>query len=203
MTLAPEASERALIIATAYELLAASDGASASITDILTTAKLSTRAFYRHFGSKDDLLTAMFRRDSERVLEALAGRSALEPTGRSALRTWVTEWMALGADPRRRRRALVLTSEEVTRARGFRDEQLRGRTAEEAALADLLLRGRDDGSLPLAQPQRDAPHVRSVLHQALERQMRDPRAPDLERSTAGLLDFLLRALGGPGTPSGP
>ena len=47
----------------------ANDYASATVQDILDEAGLSTRAFYRHFGSKDDLFHALFRREAELVAE--------------------------------------------------------------------------------------------------------------------------------------
>jgi AcrR family transcriptional regulator len=35
------------------------------VADILNEADLSTRSFYRHFASKDQLLCALFRREAE------------------------------------------------------------------------------------------------------------------------------------------
>jgi AcrR family transcriptional regulator len=49
------------IINAAYRCLAAAAGAPVSITDILEEAGLPTRAFYRHFESKDALLLSMLR----------------------------------------------------------------------------------------------------------------------------------------------
>ncbi|WP_235825762.1 TetR/AcrR family transcriptional regulator [Candidatus Frankia alpina] len=63
--------ERELIMDAAYRCLLASEGVSVAITDILHAAGLSTRAFYRHFASKDSLLLALFRRDCERVTAEL------------------------------------------------------------------------------------------------------------------------------------
>ena len=76
-----ESAERERIIKAAYRCLAETSGGGASVGDILKAAGLSTRAFYRHFGSKDDLLLAMFRRDSERLLAELQGAAARAANG--------------------------------------------------------------------------------------------------------------------------
>ena len=65
--MAADGDERMRIIDAAYRCLLARDGATVSVTAILAEAGLSTRAFYRHFESKDSLLLALFRRDSDRL----------------------------------------------------------------------------------------------------------------------------------------
>ena len=194
MTQTDQTSERERIMAAAYDLLAASDGTSVSVTDILTKAGLSTRAFYRHFDSRDALLTAMFRRDSDRVVAAVRKRSDTAGTARAALKTWIDDMLALSEDPRRRRRALVLNSEEVGRARGYQEEQERYRSAHEEALTRILEQGREDGTLPRARPSSDAAHIVAALHQALARQMSGASGAPAAEVAASLLDFVLRAL---------
>ena len=64
-------SERQRIIDAAYRCLDRNSGTSASITEILDEAEVGTRAFYRNFSTKHDLLLEMFRRDREAVLAQL------------------------------------------------------------------------------------------------------------------------------------
>src|SRR6202050_5878896 len=52
----------------------------AAVADILREADLSTRSFYRHFESKDQLLCALYRREAE------AGGVRLHPKGGAAPR---------------------------------------------------------------------------------------------------------------------
>ena len=52
----------------------------ASVQDILDRAGLSTRAFYRQFQSKDDLLLAMFRTASGADVDTVARRVEEAPT---------------------------------------------------------------------------------------------------------------------------
>ena len=194
MTQSDQAAERERIMTAAYDLLAASGGTAVSVTDILAKAGLSTRAFYRHFDSRDGLLTAMFRRDSDRVVATLRTRADAAPTGRAALETWLTETLALADDPRRRRRAVVLNSQEVSRARGYHVEQDHYRALHEGALARILERGRQDRTLPRARPQADAAHIGAALHQALAHQMSGNSTSPAADVAGSLIDFVIRAL---------
>ena len=106
-----QTDDRAAIVAAAYRLLIASNGMSVPITDILRAAGLSTRAFYRHFDSKDALLLAMFRSDSENVMGRLAALAEQCATARDGLETWINSLLRLTTDPRRRQRVLVLHSD--------------------------------------------------------------------------------------------
>jgi AcrR family transcriptional regulator len=190
-----QAAERAKIMEAAYRVLAAGDGAPISIAEILAAAGLSTRAFYRHFESKDGLILAMFRRDADRVLAELQGAAAAAPSAAEALRAWVAGMLRLSADPRRRQRALVLGSDEATRARGYRAERDRYEAAENAALAQILHRGRGDGSFPRARPATDAAFIRAALHQAVDEQLSQTGAAGAEEAAQAVLDFALRAVG--------
>src|SRR6202011_339336 len=66
-----DADERADIIEAAYACLSAPHEAPVSVAAILDGAGLSTRAFYRHFASKDELFLAMLKRDSDAVARRL------------------------------------------------------------------------------------------------------------------------------------
>jgi len=190
-----QASERAKIMEASYRILAASEGGTLSLAEVLSAAELSTRAFYRHFDSKDGLLLAMFRRDADRVLAELQSVAAAAPTAAQALSGWIAGMLRLTADPRRRQRALVLDSPEVTRAKGYRAERARYETAENAALAQILHRGRADGSFPLARPASDAAFVRAALHFAVNEQLSQSSAVGADEAAQAVLDFALRALG--------
>src|ERR1700730_7092723 len=110
------ATEKSNIMEAAYRCLMDSSGGAVSITDILTAAGLSTRAFYRHFESKDGLLLAMFRSDSDVVMAELRTASAAAASPVEALRRWIDGMLRLTVEEPRRRRVLILTSEEAQRA---------------------------------------------------------------------------------------
>lgn len=180
----------------AYRVLAADERGALSVADVLAEAGLSTRAFYRYFDSKDTLLLAMFRRDSERVLAELQTAAAATPDAVQALRGWIHGMLRLTADPRRRQRALVLDSDEVTRAKGHRAERARYEAAMDAVLAQILHRGLTEGSFPLARPSLDARYLRATLDQAVRDQMSAFSPAGADEAAGDLFDFAVRALAG-------
>jgi AcrR family transcriptional regulator len=172
-----------------------SSGSGLAVTDVLDAAGLSTRAFYRHFESKDALLLALFRRDSERVNAQLEAALDAAATPRDALVGWIEGTLRLVADPRRRLRVQTFSSEEVTRARGMPGERHRIREAQVAALARIIAAGQADGSFPWAALPGDARAIRAALGEALEDQISQVAAVSADQAAADLADFALRALG--------
>ncbi|TQM11182.1 TetR/AcrR family transcriptional regulator [Pseudonocardia kunmingensis] len=194
-----QAAERAAVMDAAYRTLIASKGTSVSVTDVLRNAGLSTRAFYRHFESKDELLLALFRRDAERVTGQLDA-AARSQSPRDALASCMATFLRIAADPRRRRRMLVLSSEEVTRARGYVAERQRFEAAQEAAIAAILERGLIDGSFPWARPASDARSIRAALGKAFDEQVARSTSRTAEETAAEVIDFALRAVGAQTVP---
>lgn len=190
-----QAPERARIMEAAYRILAASGGGAISVAEVLAEADLSTRAFYRHFDSKDGLLLAMFRRDAERVLDELQTAAAAAPDALAALHGWIHGLLRLTAEPRRRQRAVVLDSDEVTRAKGHRVERARYEAGHDAALAQILHRGRSDGLFPWAKPATDAAFIRAALDHAVNGQLSQQSSVGAEEAAQDLFEFARRALG--------
>ena len=133
-------AEREQIIRVAYRLMAAAPVAI-SIQDILDATGLGTRAFYRHFASKDDLFLAMYRHDNERVARALSKATSAEPDVWQALRAWVELSLSVAYQPSRLRHSHVLSSVEVRQADGYRKELLEGNKRSRRSLEELLERG--------------------------------------------------------------
>ena len=190
---APDPSERARIMDAASRLLAA--GRSLAVSDVLEGAGLSTRAFYRHFESKDALLLALFRRDSERVNARLEAVIDAAPTPRAALVRWIEGALRPVADPRRPQRPLVLSSEEVARARGLAAERHRMQEAQVAMLTRIIAAGQADGSFPWAALPGDARAIQAACSETLDAQVTRVATVSAEQAAAEIADFALRALG--------
>src|SRR5271154_112511 len=94
----------------------------AAVADILAEADLSTRSFYRHFESKDQLLCALYRREAERAAERLTAKVAAAPSPRLALEAWIEEIMSFGHNRKKAARVDVLGSPGAMRAIGYADE---------------------------------------------------------------------------------
>jgi AcrR family transcriptional regulator len=191
----PNLDDRQGIIDAAYGCLSEPHTGPIPVAAILERAGLSTRAFYRHFASKDELFLAMLRQEAE----ALAGRldriaEELPGDPIKQLTAWVEMMFVLAHDPQLRMHLTVIDSDEVRAAKGYRDMRERLHADRERSLERILGRGRDDGTLPLAQPKTDAVAISAIVSRELT--ISGPGSDeDLQRARARVLDFALRALG--------
>jgi AcrR family transcriptional regulator len=137
--------------------------AGTTVAAVLAEAGLSTRAFYRHFASKDDLLIAVYEAESESAAARLRARIDAAPHPRAALETWVGETLALAFSTRRASRTRVLLAEgrrlEATHP-GETDAIVRSQLR---PLVEVLERGRAEGVFPGARPQDDATTIYAVV----------------------------------------
>jgi AcrR family transcriptional regulator len=187
--------ERQRIIDAAYRCLDRNSGTSASITEILDEARLGTRAFYRNFSTKDDLLLEMFRRDREAVLAQLREIVARAATPIDALRLWMTHMFDIIVDPRRRKRMTTFYSDEMRRTPGYPRELELFATAEEAALAAILHQGRADGTFTTCTPESDARSIRAAFEAAFLSRFQQKSTTHAADDVEQLLGFVLRGLG--------
>ena len=58
---------------------------------------------------------------------------------------------------------MVIDSDEVRAAKGYREARERTHADRERSLVEILRRGRDDGSFPLADPEHDAIAISAVV----------------------------------------
>ena len=135
----------------------------ASVSDILSEANLSTRSFYRHFESKDQLLCALYRREAENAAARLNAKVDAAASPRAALDAWIDEILSLGHHRAKAARARVLGSRGAMRAEGHGEETRHASKLLMAPLESLLAAGAADGSFPLADPPGDAELIRSVV----------------------------------------
>ena len=191
----PAADDRQGIIDAAYGCLSEPHSGPIPVAAILDRADLSTRAFYRHFASKDELFLAMLRQEADALADRLDGiASELQGDPVEQLTGWIETMFDLAHDPQLRMHLTVIDSDEVRAAKGYRETRERLHAARERSLEQVLERGRSDGSFPLAHPHRDAVAISAVVSRELS--LSAPASPeDLQRTRARVLDFALRALG--------
>jgi AcrR family transcriptional regulator len=169
--------------------------ATLTVADVLTEAHLSTRAFYRHFQSRDELLLAVYERDSDAGVERLRARIERWPSKRVGLIAWIDETLLLAYAPRRAARTRVLTMEAKRLEARYPDELGAIRAAQLAPLVELLDAGRDDGSFPLAQPETDAPLIHAVVWALAEGRLLNRVSMPAADARSHVLRFVLPALG--------
>lgn len=147
--------ERDELVSAAFRLLD-QRGDIVGVHEILREAGQSTRAFYRHFPTKDHLLLFMYRESSERVAHRLAAAVASAQTADEALEAWVAEYLSVGYQPRRLARARVLANLRVSAAAGYAEVHTAEAAQRRSEIEEVLQRGLKDGSIPFAQPRQDA-----------------------------------------------
>jgi AcrR family transcriptional regulator len=192
--LGAQSRERARIVDAAYRTLVANGGVSLSMAELLDAAGLGTRAFYRHFVSKDELLLAVYRRDADRLSDRLT-QAVGDAAPAAALAAFVEAMLRVTDDPRRRRRVRIMSAEAVRQARGYATETQRFRAVLEETLAGILARGREDGSFPLTDPGPDARSIRAALGQAFDDQVAGIATVRPAEAARQVTDFALRATG--------
>ncbi|HUC04657.1 MAG TPA: helix-turn-helix domain-containing protein [Acidimicrobiales bacterium] len=154
--------ELRLLLDAAMTVMERNGYADAAVADILREADLSTRSFYRHFESKDQLLCALYRREAEGAAERLNAKVDAAASPRAALDAWIDEILSFGHHRTKAARVSVLGSPAAMRAEGYATETRHAAKLLMAPLEALLAAGAADGTFPLADPAADAPIVQSV-----------------------------------------
>ena len=93
----------------------------AAVADILREANLSTRSFYRHFESKDQLLCALYRREADAAAARLNAKVDAAADPRAALDAWIDEILSFGHHRAKAARLAVLGSPGAMKAQGYAD----------------------------------------------------------------------------------
>ncbi|MGO9104040.1 MAG: TetR/AcrR family transcriptional regulator [Mycobacterium sp.] len=187
--------ERQHIIDAAYRCLDRNSESLTSITEILDEAGLGTRAFYRNFNTKHDLLLEMFRRDREAVQAQLREAVARAQTPVEALRSWMTHMFELVSNPRKRKRVAIFYSEELRRTPGYARELEIVMAADQASIAAILHRGKAEGIFTVCSPEADARSIRAAFEAALLDRFHQKSTVEAADEVEHLLGFVLRGLG--------
>ena len=111
MAVSTAVDEQRVLMDAGLAVLRRSGTAGCTVADVLAEAGLSTRAFYRHFASKDALILAIYKRDSLASCAKLRERMSAATSARAALEIWIDETLALGFASSRARRTRPLAKE--------------------------------------------------------------------------------------------
>ncbi len=183
-----------LLVASGRKLLHRDGAAEMTIADVLSEAGLSTRAFYRHFASKSDLLLAIYDNEVDRYRPLLQRRLDAATTPREGLVAWIDELLAAAFEPRRGERTRAMFTWAIPLQQEFPAEFAAVRAALTDPLAAVLEAGRVDGTFPNAQPERDATFIRALTWGLVEEHMSGVEI-DAAGAREQVLRFCLPALG--------
>ena len=194
-TRADPVTERQTILDAALRVMRRNGYDECQITDILAEASLSTRAFYRHFDTKDDVLLAIFRDNAEETSRRLAARVNAAATPVEQLRAWIEEILSLGYDRRRASRVRVLASGAARRTAGYAEERAQANAALCAPLRAVLEAGRASGAFPECVPADDAPTIHAIAWRLVSEALSGAPTMDEESARDHVLRFSLPAVG--------
>jgi AcrR family transcriptional regulator len=192
--LGPDPTVRLEILAAASTILRERGVRGLSIAAVLERAALSTRAFYRHFGSKDELVAAVFLETARAETRRLRRRIASATTETEAVVAWIDGRLDLafdeniGSDLRR----LSLEAQSQTLAsRGLVQpayaEMLK-------PLSEALQRGLRGGVFHHIDPVTDAEFIHGVVWAGIDQQWATGEC-DRDHLRQRILRFCLRGLG--------
>lgn len=155
-------TERGMLIDAAVRVMGAHKDASMSLDEILAEAGLSTRAFYRHFGSKEELLETLTLREAAAFGRSLerAVNQASDPV--AAVKAWLKRFLDAFYEPRRAERTIMLTAAAY---KASRPSAQMTRAMQDIACAPLvraLRAGHEAGVLYSPTPEADASSIHAL-----------------------------------------
>jgi AcrR family transcriptional regulator len=192
-TEAKRAEARERIVGAALELVAAGGYREAQVAAVAKRARVATGTVYRHFPSKGDLVTEVFRVASQREVDAVAAATAARGTAPERIGAAVDVFARRAL--RGRRLAWALLAEPVDP--GVEAERLLFRHA----YADVFARAIEEGIAAGELPPQDAALTAAALVGAIGEALVGPlspthdapAAPSADALVAGLTTFCLRA----------
>jgi len=189
-----QAEEHAIVRA-AYRLISQRDTEPLAVQDILTETGLSTRAFYRHFTSKDDLITTMYRTDSQREMSRLSNRLAEAGSPMEAVVAWIDHWIAIIYDRKVAQHLRVLWATEARALAGFRTVESETNLMSITLLSQILAAGHHQGVFPTAEPDDDARVFQAAVVALLEVRLLGERPSTMAAARTHLASFIGRSVG--------
>ncbi|WP_428343160.1 TetR/AcrR family transcriptional regulator [Mycobacterium sp.] len=192
--LEPDPRVRTAILAAATEIVR-NDGVSAlSIAQVLSRSQLGTRAFYRHFDSKDELVSALFLEMAGAEVQRLEALMAAAPDAVRAVAAWIDGRLDLAFNVEIRSDLRQLSREAQSQM--FAAPELVGPAYREILrpLVELLRRGRDARLFSDIDPEIEALSIQGVVWSNIERQWATAGC-DFNEIRDHVQRFCLRGLG--------
>jgi AcrR family transcriptional regulator len=192
--LAPDPDTRRAILTAASESLREQGVQGLSIAAVLQRAELSTRAFYRHFESKDELVSAVFLEMARTEKRRLRRRMAAAGGPVEAVAAWIDGRLDLAFSENIKSDLRHMSLE--AQSQSFASPELIQPAYAEMLepLTDQIQRGLEQGAFRDVDPVSGAQSIHGVVWASTERQWAtgDCERAEVRRRT---LRFCLRGLG--------
>jgi AcrR family transcriptional regulator len=160
--------EERLLLEAARSVLRVKGVSGMTVRDVLSQANLGTRAFYRHFASKDELVLAMFTGAAAQEAERLKRRMASATDPLAAVIAWIDGRLDLAFDRRVAANLQALSTEAQLRRRESPAEL---QVAYDMMLAPLIAQlriGQERGLFTEVNPELDARSIHDVVWGVVE-----------------------------------
>jgi AcrR family transcriptional regulator len=192
--LAPDPDVRRAILDAASKSLREQGVRGLSIAAVLDRAQLSTRAFYRHFDSKDQLVATAFLEMAGVEVRRLRRKMAAADTPVEAVAAWIDGRLDLAFDDNIKSDLRRLSMEAQSQMFASPDLIQPAYAQMLEPLIEQLQRGLDDGAFPGIDPANDAQSIQGVVWACTERHW---ATNECERSDVRCttVQFCLRGLG--------
>jgi AcrR family transcriptional regulator len=192
--LAPDPDVRVSILRAAAKSLREQGVRGLSISAVLERAQLSTRAFYRHFGSKDELVAAIFLEMARVEMLRLRRKMAGASTPVEAVAAWIDGRLDLAFDENIKSDLRHLSLEAQSQMFAAPDLIAPAYAQMLEPLIEQLQRGLQQRMFQDIDPVTAAQSVQGVVWASTERQWAtgDCERADVRRH---VLDFCLRGVG--------
>ena len=167
-----------------------------TIQAILDEASLSTRALYRHFSSKDDLVATVVRREARGIETGLLQAVATAPDPARAVIAWVDTWLDVALVPAslERFRAVALHLDPHAADAVAASARRLGHLSR-SLLALVLEQGVYSGAFAHSIPMADAAAAHAVINDLLTAVADSEDHPGADDVRATVLHFMSRLLG--------
>jgi AcrR family transcriptional regulator len=182
-----------MVLDAAMRVMARNGYARMSVDAVLSEAGLSTRAFYRHFESKEALLLGLMLRDAQSVGRSLERAVAQAPNPVSAVEAWVDSSLDVYYEPKRAARTALFNSPAIRASYPLADASREMRHIFCPPLARALRAGHDAGVLHSPTPDVDAHTVFALVSGIADRI--DAHFPNRAAAKAHIQRFLWPAFG--------
>jgi AcrR family transcriptional regulator len=195
---ADEGPEVELLINATWAVAARTGSIEPGVREILQEAGLSTKAFYRHFRSKDELLLVALDRASKVLVEYLEYRMSRAPDPLAKIGEWIDGCLHQAVNPSAARRILPWTLGFGRIAAIFPEQLERNQDAIIALLEREIRAAVESGVGQSPDPADDAQIIFGYTAHTVQHHLINGTAPDAG-TTLRLAAFAHRALAAPTT----
>jgi len=188
----PDEADR--LISAAWDVLERTGFEGFKVASVIRAAGSSTKAFYRHFGSKDAMLLALLLDETKRASDRFAARIAGTTSPTDAVKMWIATMIgAAGRSDLAARARLFASLGQINS--GFPTQVVDARRPMLAPLLRALEDGLESGEFPLAHPDADARLIMPMCGGVLRDLLDGTTTSSVDDAIADTQSLVLRALG--------